>query len=97
MKPVKISKSALKKSTSFDKSGFFTNPEKVAEAIAEALLEGDKEAFFDIIKLHLKYVNKEELSRKSKVPIATIRRIAAGSNFNIHTLFKITEAISKAS
>ena len=80
----------------FDPKEIFQNQENVAQALSEALLEGDKEAFQEIFSAYLSIINKEELSRISKVPIATIRRIAAGSNCNIDTLLKITAAISKA-
>jgi DNA-binding phage protein len=79
-----------------DPHDFFRRHEQLAQALSEALLEGDKDAFQEIISAYLSIINKEELSRKSKVPIATIRRMAAGSNYNIETLLKITAAINKA-
>lgn len=97
MKPVRFSKSAEKKMIPYDGAEFFSDPKQVLLFLADALADGDEEAFFDIIRIHLKYVNKEELSRNSKIPIATIRRIAAGSSFNIHMLFRLTEALKKAS
>ena len=75
----------------------FQDSEVVAFILAQAILEGDKEYFTDIIMVHLSMVNKEELSRRSKVPIATIRRIAAGANFNVENLLKITKALKEAS
>lgn len=75
---------------------FFQRHDHLAKALSEALMEGDKDAFQEIITGYLSIINKEELSRKSKVPIATIRRMAAGSNFNIDTLLKITAAINNA-
>jgi predicted transcriptional regulator len=45
---------------------------------------------------YLSVVNKEELARSANLPIATIRRVAAGSNYNIETLLKITSAIDRA-
>ncbi len=94
IKTVKLKdKSALFR---FDPKEIFQNQDNVAMALSEALLEGDKEAFYEILTAYLSIINKEELSRISKVPIATIRRIAAGANCNIDTLLKITAAISKA-
>lgn len=78
-----------------DSVEFFKDSKVVAEALSQAILEGDKEAFHDIISGYLSVINKEELARRSKVPIATIRRMAAGANFNIDNMLKVTSAISK--
>jgi len=78
-----------------DSVEFFKDPKAVADSLAQAILEGDKNAFHDIISGYLSVINKEELSRRSKVPIATIRRMAAGANFNIDNMLKVTSAISK--
>ena len=74
---------------------FLHNKNIVAEALSQAILDGDKDAFHEIISGILSVINKEELSRKSKVPIATIRRMAAGANFNADNMLKITAIISK--
>lgn len=93
LKPIKLKKrNKLFKNDSLE---FFENHKLVADALAQAILEGDKEAFHEIIAGYLSVINKEELSRKSKVPIATIRRMAAGSNFNIDSMLKVTSAINK--
>ena len=78
-----------------DSVEYFQETKAVADALALAILEGDKSAFHEIISGYLSVINKEELSRKSKVPIATIRRMAAGANFNIDNMFKVTLAINK--
>lgn len=54
-----------------------------------------KDAPHEIISGILSVINKEELSRKSKVSIATIRIMAAGANFNVDNMLKITTIISK--
>lgn len=93
LKPVNLkAKSKLFKNDSVE---FLRNRKLVTEALSQALLDGDKEAFHDIISGFLNVINKEELSRRSKVPIATIRRMASGSNFNIDNMLKVTAAISK--
>jgi len=94
MKPIHIfdTKSIIK----IDPKDFFKKHRKVAKALSEAIIEGDKEAFQEIIIGYLSIINKEELARISKLPIATIRRVAAGSNYNIETLLKITAALNKA-
>lgn len=91
--PIKVKKGkALFKNDSVE---FFKDSKAVAEALSQAILEGDKEAFHDIISGYLSVINKEELARRSKVPIATIRRMAAGANFNIDNMLKVTSAINK--
>lgn len=93
LRPIKIKKGkSLFKNDSVE---FFKDNEAVAKALSHAILEGDKEAFHEIIAGYLSVINKEELSRRSNVPIATIRRMAAGANFNIDNMLKVTSAISK--
>ena len=94
MKPVLLKKN--KTLFKIEPRDFFKNQNLVAKALSKALIDGDKEAFQEIIIGYLGIVNKEELARISKLPIATIRRVAAGSNYNIETLLKITSAINKA-
>ena len=91
--PVRIKKGKnLFKNDSIE---FFRDGQAVAEALSNAILEGDKKAFHDIISGYLSVINKEELARRSKVPIATIRRMAAGANFNVDNMLKVTSAINK--
>lgn len=94
MKPIKLKRNIVLHKN--DPKDFFKNQDVVAKALAEALIEGDKEAFQEIIMGYLGIINKEELARISNLPIATIRRVAAGSNYNIETLLKIMTAIRKA-
>lgn len=94
MKPIKIKD--MSKLIKLDPKDFFRNQDLVAKALTEALIDGDKDAFKEIISGYLSTINKDELARISKLPIATIRRVAAGSNYNIDTLLKITAAIKKA-
>ncbi|MBI2519293.1 MAG: hypothetical protein HYV97_02700 [Bdellovibrio sp.] len=73
--PIKVKKEkTLFKNDSVE---FFSDSKAIAEALSQAILDGDKEAFHEIIAGHLSIINKEELARRSKVPIATIRRMAA--------------------
>lgn len=91
--PIKIKKGiSLFKNNSVE---FFKDNKAIAEALSQAILDGDKEAFHDIISGYLSVINKEELARRSKVPIATIRRMAAGANFNVDNMLKVTSVISK--
>lgn len=91
--PIKTKKGkSLFKNNSLE---FFKDSKAVGDALSMAILEGDQVAFHDIISGYLSVVNKEELARRSKVPIATIRRMAAGANFNINNMLKVISAIKK--
>lgn len=94
MKSVSINKNI--KLIKIDPGEFFRDQNLVAQALSEAIIDGDIEAFQEIIGGYLSSINKEELARISKLPIATIRRVASGTNYNIETLMKITAAIRKA-
>lgn len=94
MKSISIKKNI--KLIKIEPGEFLKNQTMVVQALSEALIEGDIEAFQEIIGGYLSSINKEELARISKLPIATIRRVAAGTNYNIETLLKITSAIRKA-
>ncbi len=65
----------------------------IIKALSKAINEGDLEAFHKIIGLYISSVDEAELAKTSKLSIATIRRVATGSNNNMRTLFKVTAAI----
>ncbi len=86
----------MKESSNLFKKGsfeYFYDPKVVSDSLSKAIVEGDSEGFHKVVKEIMKIVNKEELSRRSEVPIATIRRVAAGANFNVETMLKITRAL----
>jgi hypothetical protein len=95
IKPVKINPHKKKSLFKHDSQKFFENIDYVATGLVNALLDGDKEVFHDLLMAYLSVINKEELSRRSKIPIATIRRMANGSNFNVDNLLKLTHVIKK--
>jgi len=73
---------------------FLKDREKFIIWVAQSLYYGDDEEFYRLIKTSLSLVNKNELSKRSGVPIATIYRITSSKNFKIDALFKILKAIS---
>jgi hypothetical protein len=87
---------ALKKSVTLKKNSTLRKNFAV-KALTEALLEGDKEAFQEIIIGYLGNMNHRKLAQTSKLSITTIRRVVAGSNYNLVTLLKITGAMRKSS
>ncbi len=60
LKPIKVKKGkSLFKNDSVE---FFSDIKAVTEALAQAILDGDKEAFHEIIAGFLSVINKEELA-----------------------------------
>jgi len=66
----------------------FRNKKKVAQAITEALLDGDSEAVQDILYGYLSTQNKSELSEKTKLSRSTIYNAIKG-NPSLKTLVEI--------
>lgn len=94
MKPLKLKKGI--QLLELKPKEFLRSRTNISLALTECLVDGDVEAFHEIIRGYLSVINKEELSRKSKVSISTIHRVAAGSNLKIETLIKIMSATNKA-
>jgi predicted transcriptional regulator len=94
MKPIKLRKDV--QLIEYDPTAFFrNNEEEVISVLIELFKEGDLESFQDVLATYLHIINKEEFSRKHKIPIATLRRVCAGSTYNVETLFKILNGINK--
>lgn len=66
----------------------FRNKKKVAQAITEALLDGDSEAVQDILYGYLSTQNKSELSEKTNLSRSTIYNAVKG-NPSLKTLVEI--------
>lgn len=79
-----------------DKKTFLKLQKFVANAMAEAIISGDQEAFQEIIVGYLSLVHEEELAKTTKLPIELIRTVRSYGDYNIETLLKITSAINKA-
>ncbi|MCO4792469.1 MAG: hypothetical protein KC493_02060 [Bacteriovoracaceae bacterium] len=73
---------------------FLKDRERFIMWLAQALYYGDEEEMFKLIRSSLKLVNKEELSKKSNVPIATIYRMMNSENFRIKSLLRVLKTIS---
>ena len=71
------------------------NKKFVADALAQSLIEGDEEAYHEILDGYLSVVNKEELARRSGIPKATIKRLASGKNVSVSNTLKILGAINQ--
>lgn len=68
---------------------------RVSEALAEAMIDGDEEAFTEILSAYLSVVNKEELARRSNISISTVRRVSKGKNVSIKNLLEVMSAVNQ--
>jgi DNA-binding phage protein len=71
----------------------FKNKKKVAQAITEALLDGDSEAVQDILYGYLSTQNKKELAEKSNLSRSTIYNAIKG-NPSLKTLVEILKQVA---
>lgn len=71
------------------------NKKIVAQGLAEAIIDGDEEAFHEIMRAYLSVVNREELSRRSGIPIGTVKRISSGANVGIDKILKVMSAVNQ--
>lgn len=72
----------LKKSkdlTPFDPSDQLRDKKFIASALWECLVDNDIEAFKEILKAHLEVTNKEEIAKKSGIPLRTLFRMLSPS------------------
>ncbi len=66
------------------------NKKLIGAALFEALMEGDAEAFKEILRAHLETVNKELVSTKSGVSRSTVfRMLEPGSNPTLNNVVKL--------
>jgi probable addiction module antidote protein len=77
---------------------FVENPETVFEGLTQALREGDKEAFQEILEGYVKAKNILNISKVTKLSRATIyEAIDKTKNPSLATICKIMAAFEKAS
>lgn len=68
----------------------------IAEALTEALLEGDAEAFKEILSAHLDVLNKESFFKKAGVPRRTLfRMLSPEGNPTLDSIAKVIGALKK--
>ncbi len=73
------------------------DPKFVYKALIEALRDGDSEAFKEILSAHLEVVNKEEFSKRAKIPKRTLFRILSPEgNPTLDNVAKLVHALDAA-
>ena len=66
LKPLKVKKERSKSLFKNNSTQFFRNSKAVAEALSEAILDGDNEAFYHIFSGYLSVLNTEEFQEDQK-------------------------------
>lgn len=69
---------SLKGLKEFDPAEYLGDREEIARALAECLLEGDQEAFVDILAAHVRVRNKARLARRARLGRKTLYRVLDG-------------------
>jgi probable addiction module antidote protein len=82
---------------SHDPSAIFKNHKEIKQALVEALMDGDKEAFVDILSGYVRAHNILEVCRRTGLS-RTVVYAAIGDNANpsLDTLCKIMTSFKKA-
>ena len=66
------------------------NPELVAQALWQCLVENDIDAFKEILRSHLEVTNKDELAKRAGIPRRTLfRMLSPEGNPTLENLGKI--------
>ena len=80
-----------------DSSKKLANVEFVSQALIEALKDGDSDAFKEILAAHLSVTNKDQFSRRAKIPKTTLFRILSPKgNPTLDNVARIVHALHKA-
>jgi len=80
-----------------DPSAIFKNHKEIKNALAEALLDGDKEAFVDILSAYVRGHNILEVCRRTGLSRTVVyEAIGENGNPSLDTLCKIMSSFKKA-
>lgn len=86
-----IKKKPEVKTSKNNSTAVLINPEVIAEAMYESLMDGDSEAFLEIVAAHLEAVNLSHLADSSGVALRTIHNALSAKRANprIATIAKL--------
>ena len=80
--------------TRYDPGKQLRNPEKIAHALVECILDADEKSFNDILSAHVEACNKVHLAKKAKVGRKTLYRIIdKTANPRLKTIMRIVNAL----
>lgn len=81
---------------SHDPSAIFKNHKEIKQALAEALMDGDKEAFVDILSGYVRAHNILEVCRRTGLSRTVVyEAISENGNPSLDTLCKIMTSFKK--
>ena len=70
------------------------DPDFVFQALIQALKDGDSEAFKEILSAHLEVINKEQFSKRAKLPKRTLfRMLSPEGNPTLDNVAKVVHAL----
>lgn len=85
------------KLTSHDPRAIFKNHSKIKKALLESLMDGDKEAFLEILSSYVRAHNIVEVCRRTRLSRTVVYdAIREGGNPSLDTLCKIITSFDKA-
>jgi len=81
----------------YDPKAGLRDRKRVVEALTEALMEGDAQAFKEILAAHLEVVEKESFYQKAGLSRRTLYRMLGPSgNPTLENIVRVVRAIAKA-
>jgi DNA-binding phage protein len=93
---VKIRPEILATAVNFDSAEELSDPVLVGQVLLECLMEGDHEAFKEILHGHLMTVNKGVFSKKTGIARSTLfRMLSPNSNPTLKNVAKLCSGLSK--
>ncbi len=80
-----------------DPSAIFKKHKEIKKALSEALIDGDKEAFVEILSGYVRAHNILEVCRRTKLSRTVVyEAISEDGNPSLETLFKIMNSFNEA-
>ena len=97
IKPLKVESVDLQGFDDYKSSIDLDNPKKVVKLLTQMFVDGDHDAYIELIDLYIDHVGKREFSRMTKIPERTIYNFKDKKNkTSSENIFKIMKAISQS-
>jgi DNA-binding phage protein len=96
IQPIQFKPEFLATLVDFDSAEELSDPVLVGQVLLECLMEGDHEAFKEILHGHLMSVNKGVFSKKTGIARSTLfRMLSPNSNPTLKNVAKLCRGLSK--
>jgi hypothetical protein len=97
IKSLKVKSINLKDFDQYKSSVDLDNPPKVIKLLTQMFIQGDHDAFMELLELYIDHVGKREISRLAKIPERTIYNFKdKKTKTSSENIFKIMKVISKS-